>query len=182
MSTLFDLTGEALQLQRLIDHTAADLFSDDPDTAAAAALELEALLQIEAGNRQALLSKADAWCWVIQTLTATAAARREHSRRLADLAAESDARADALQSRLVAALQRVDPDATSWDLPSHKLASRRTTAVELEAGTEAADLPEAFQRIKTSISADRQAIAAALKAGQSVPGAQLVERRSWRLA
>jgi hypothetical protein len=39
MTTLFDLTGEALHLQRQINESAELLFSDDPDEAAAATAE-----------------------------------------------------------------------------------------------------------------------------------------------
>ena len=59
MATLFDLTGEALQLQRQINESAELLFSDDPAEAAAATAELEALIAFESGNRRALESKAD---------------------------------------------------------------------------------------------------------------------------
>ena len=46
MATLFDLTGEALQLQRQINESAELLFSDDPAEAAAATAELEALIAL----------------------------------------------------------------------------------------------------------------------------------------
>ena len=46
MATLFDLTGEALQLQRQINESAELLFSDDPDEVAAATAELEALIAL----------------------------------------------------------------------------------------------------------------------------------------
>jgi hypothetical protein len=38
-----------------------------------------------------------------------------------------------------------------------------------------AALPEAYRVVKTEVSADKKAIAAALKAGEAVPGASLVE-------
>ena len=44
-----------------------------------------------------------------------------------------------------------------------------------------ADLPEQFQRVKTTYSADKTALKAALAAGQEIDGAQLVERRSWTI-
>jgi hypothetical protein len=47
---------------------------------------------------------------------------------------------------------------------------------------EVADLPEEFVRVKTVHSADKTAIAAALKQGQQIEGATLVERRSWKIA
>ena len=164
-----------------IDTTAERLFSDDPAEVADATEALEVLITAEAGNRVALAAKADAWCWVIDQLRAQADARKEHASRLRDLADQAEHRAQALQDQLVTALGRVDPDATKWDLPSHRITSRRTQAVELDPEIEPFDLPQAFQRVKTTCSADRPAIAAALKAGQPVPGARLVDRRSWSI-
>jgi hypothetical protein len=180
-ATLFELTGEARSLHARISVTAESLFSDDPLEVAAATETLEELIAAESGNRAALVAKADAWCWVIDSMRATADTRRQHADRLRALADEADRRAQALQDQLVAALQRVDPDATRWDLPEHKLSSRRSTAVELDADLAPEDLPEQFRRTRTTTSADKTALAAALKAGQEIPGAQLVERRSWRI-
>jgi hypothetical protein len=180
MATLFDLTGEALHLQRQINESAELLFSDDPGEAAAATAELEALIAFESGNRRALESKADAWCWVIDHMRAQAGARAAHAQRLKDLAASAEQQADALQERLIAALQKVAPDETRWELPEHKITSRRSQAVELTA--EIIDLPEEFQRTKTTVSADKTALAAALKKGAQIEGAALVERRSWKIA
>ena len=179
MATLFDLTGEALHLQRQINESAELLFSDDADEVAAATAELEALIAFESGNRRALESKADAWCWVIDHMRAQADARAAHAQRLKDLATSAQQQADALQERLIAALQKVAPDETRWELPEHKITSRKTTAVDLTAM--AWNLPEQFQRVKTTVSADKTALAAALKGGAQIEGAVLVERRSWSI-
>jgi hypothetical protein len=112
-------------------------------------------------------------------MRAQAEARAMHAQRLKDLATSAQQQADALQDRLIAALQKVAPDETRWELPEHKITSRRSQAVELTA--EAIDLPEEFQRTKVTVSADKTAIAAALKQGQQIEGAALVERRSWSI-
>jgi hypothetical protein len=179
MATLFDLTGEALHLQRQINESAELLFSDDPDEAAAATAELEALIAFESDNRKAVEAKADAWCWVIDHMRAQADARAAHAQRLKDLATSAQQQADALQERLIAALQKVAPDETRWELPEHKITSRKTTAVDLTAM--AWNLPEQFQRVKTTVTADKTALAAALKGGAQIEGAALVERRSWSI-
>jgi DNA repair exonuclease SbcCD ATPase subunit len=179
MSTLFDLTGEALHLQRQINESAELLFSDDPDEVAAATMALENLISAESDNRKAVEAKADAWCWVIDHMRAQADARAAHAQRLKDLATSAQQQADALQERLIAALQKVTPDETRWELPEHKITSRRSQALELTA--EAMDLPEQFQRVKTTVSADKTALAAALKGGAQIEGAALVERRSWSI-
>jgi hypothetical protein len=163
MATLFDLTGEALQLQRQINESAELLFSDDPAEAAAATAELEALIAFESGNRRALDAKADAWCWVIDSLRARRDARKARAQSICELAAADEQQADALQDRLIAALQKVAPDETTWELPEHKITSRKSTAVDVECS--AWNLPEQFQRVKTTITADKTALAAALKGG-----------------
>lgn len=181
MTSLYSLTSEALLVQSRIDHAAELLFSDDPAEVAQATADLEALIASEADNRKALEAKADAWCWLIDHLRAQAASQREHSRRLAELAADAEHRAQVLQDRLTDALQRVNPDATSWSLPEHKLTSRRTVSVEIDHDVSPADLPTGLYRVKTTYSADKTAIKAAITAGQQVPGASLVERRSWTI-
>ena len=181
MTSLFDLTGEALALQRRIDGAAEHLFSEDHEEVAAASEILEGLLMAEADNRQALVTKADAWCWVIAALRNTADGRREHADRLALLAKESEIKAQAMQDRLLAVLGRVDPDATTWELREHKLISRKSIAIELDPDISVEDLPQQFQRVRQTITADKAAIKSALQAGQSVEGAQLVERRNWSI-
>jgi hypothetical protein len=180
-TTLFDLTGEALKLQNRINTAAELLFSDDPAEVAEATAELEALISVEADNRKAVEAKADAWCWAIDHIRVQAAARAEHARRLAELAKDAEHQADVLQDRLIGALQRVDPEETTWKLPEHKITSRRVTSVELDPELQPADLPEQFQRVKTTYTADKTALKAALAAGQAIDGASLVERRSWTI-
>lgn len=181
MATLFELTGEALTLQRQIDSTAEFLFSDDPAEVAVATAALEALINVEFDNRKAVEAKADAWCWVIDQLRAEAAARAAHAQRLKDLATAAEHQADALQDRLISALQKVDADATRWELPSHKITSRFTASVQLDPDVEPASLPEPFQRVKTTYSADKTALASALKSGVKIDGVALVHRRSWSI-
>jgi hypothetical protein len=179
-TTLFDLSSEAAALARRIDEAATDLLSDDPDEAAAAGVLLELLLQAEEDNRDALLAKADSYCWVINTIVARGQARLEHARRLKALAERDASAAEDLKDRLISALLRSDPAAVRFDLPRHHISSRKTTAVELD--VEPIDLPEEFQRRKITIEADKTALKDAIKAGVIVDGCQLVERRSWKLS
>jgi hypothetical protein len=182
MASLFELTGDALRLQQQIDAAAADLFSDDPAAVAEATATLESLISAESDNRKAVEAKADAWCWVIDHLRAQAITRAAHAQRLKDLAAAAEQQADALQDRLVTALGRVDPDRTKWELPEHTLTSRKVTSVELDADVAPTDLPDQFQRVKTTYTADKTAIKAALALGAQIKGCELVERRSWKIA
>ncbi len=201
MTSLFDLTGDALRLQRQIDAAAQGLFSDDPAEVAEATATLEALIDAESQTRDELEDKADAWCWVIDELRARAEAQKSHAKRLASLAQEASQRADVLQDRLVAALQRINPDATSYKLPEHKITSRKSTAVEIDPDLDAKKLASELQRVtyevnKTAVKdliqlaiakatagleGDEAAKAAAVAAVSAVPGVSLVERRSWTI-
>lgn len=55
---------------------------------------------------------------------------------------------------------------------TYTLTTRKTTSVNV---ADVDVLPEAYRVTKTEVSPDRKAIAAALKAGEAVPGASLVE-------
>jgi hypothetical protein len=179
--SLFDLTSDALKLHNQIQDIAELLFGEDAAEVEEATSRLEQLITLETDNRKALEKKADAWCWVIDTIRARSAAQAEHAQRLKALAVEADRQADTLQARLVKALGKVDPDATKWELPQHKLTSRRSTAVDLDPDCDVMEMPEEYRRSKTTWSADKTAIKAALVAGTKVDGAQLVERRSWTI-
>jgi hypothetical protein len=178
-TNLFSLTSQALKLQARIDAAAENLFSDSDAEVVAAHQELELLITSEAENRSELDAKADAWCWVIDGMRARAAAQSEHAKRLAALAKEAEQRADTLQDRLIYALSMVDPDATSWKLPEHKISSRASTSVILDPDLDPADLSPEYQRLK--VEANKTAIKEALAAGKEIPGAELHSRRTWRI-
>jgi hypothetical protein len=115
---------------------------------------------------------------VIEHLRGQAAYRQQHAKRLTELARSDAGRADALEDSLVLVLMRLQPSATRFSFPNHELSSRKSQAVEIE--NEALLDPE-WLSVKTTFSADKAAIKAALKAGQQITGAQLVSRRSWRI-
>jgi hypothetical protein len=178
-TTLYDLTGDALRLQQQIDEAAADLFSDDPAVVAAATATLEGLISAESDNKAAILAKADAWCWVIDSLRARHAARKARADALRELAAADEQQADALQDRLIQALQKAIPDETSYQLPEHKITSRKTTVLELDPELEPLDLWDRYQRTKVEF--DKPAIKTDLKNGHFIGGCSLVERLSWSI-
>ncbi|MEB3353866.1 MAG: siphovirus Gp157 family protein [Cyanobacteriota bacterium] len=177
-TTLWQLGIEAQGLTSRIAQLAEQLDSDAPDLQAAAIAELEATLLAEAGNREALEAKADATCWVIEHLRAQGAYRQQQAKRLSELGSKDGARADRLEASLLTVLTHLQPAATRFSLPHHELTSRRSQAVVIEA-PELLD-PE-WLAVKTTAQPDKTAIKAALKAGRLIDGAQLVERRSWRI-
>jgi len=176
--SLWQLGIEAQELTTAIGQLAEQLEADDDDSRAQALAELEAALLAEESNKQALAAKAAATCWVIEHLRGQAAYRQQQAKRLSDLARSDAGRADALEDSLVLVLMRLQPSATRFSFPNHELSSRKSQAVEIE--NEALLDPE-WLSVKTTFSADKAAIKAALKAGQQITGAQLVSRRSWRI-
>ena len=179
--SLYGLALEQQGLQQEISALAERLHSDDAADMADAVVELEAVLLEQEQGREALLSKADAYCWVIDQLRGQAAYRRQQAQRLADLAAQDEHKAERLQDTLVRVLTALEPDQTKFELPEHRISSRRSQAVELDPEVEPFDLPQTYQRCKTTVSVDKTALARDLKAGAEVPGARLVERRSWKI-
>jgi hypothetical protein len=177
-TTLWQLGIEAQELMARISQLAEQLDSEDPLLQAEAIAELEAALSAEDGHRQALEAKADATCWVIEHLRAQGAYRSHQAKRLTELSARDGAKADRLEASLLAVLTRLQPGATRFSLPHHELSSRRSQAVVIEA-PELLD-PE-WLAVKTTSQPDKAAIKAALKAGRLIEGAELVERRSWRI-
>ena len=107
-----------------------------------------------------------------------AKARADEATRLALLAKADHAAADGMEARLIAALTKAFPAETRFELPNHLITSRRGEAVEITC--DPVDLPEGCQRVK--VEPDRTAIKAAIKAGETVPGCELVQRRSWKLS
>ena len=175
---LWQLGIENQELTSRVARLAEQLDSDDEETRSQAIGELEAALLQEEGHRQALDSKADSYCWVIEHLRGQAAYRQQQAKRLTELSRSDASRADALEDSLVLVLTRLQPTATRFSFPNHELSSRKSQAVEIE--NEALLDPE-WLSVKTTFSADKTAIKAALKAGQQITGAQLISRRSWRI-
>ena len=176
--SLWQLGIEAQELTTTIGQLAQLLEADDDDTRSQALAELEATLLAEAHNKAALAAKADATCWVIEHLRGQAAYRQQQAKRLSALATGDTNRAAALEDSLVLVLTRLEPTATRFSFPNHELRSTRSQAVEI--ADEAALAPE-WLTVKTTTQPDKTAIKAAIKAGQQVPGAQLLTRRSWRI-
>ena len=176
--SLWQLGIEAQELTTAIGQLAEQLEADDDDIRRQVLAELEAALLAEEGNKQALAAKADATCWVIEHLRGQAAYRQQQAKRLTDLARSDAGRADALEESLVLVLTRLQPQATRFSFPNHELTSRRSQAVEID--DEQALAPE-WLTVKTTTQPDKAAIKQALKAGQQIPGAQLLSHRSWRI-
>jgi hypothetical protein len=176
--SLWQLGIEAQELTAAIGQLAEQLEADDEESRAQALAELEAALLAEEGNKKALAAKADATCWVIEHLRGQAAYRQQQAKRLTELSRSDADRADALEDSLVLVLTRLQPAATRFSFPNHELTSRKSQAVEID---DEDALPSEWLTIKTTSQPDKAAIKEALKAGQQIPGVELVSRRSWRI-
>jgi hypothetical protein len=75
-------------------------------------------------------------------------------------------------------LTQLQPSATRFSFPNHELSSRKSSAVVI-ADEQALD--PAWLAVTTTTKPDKAAIKEALKAGQQIPGAQLLSRRTWRI-
>ena len=175
---LWQLGIENQELTTRVARLAEQLDSDDEETRSQAISELEAALLQEEGHRQALDSKADSYCWVIEHLRGQAAYRQQQAKRLVELARSEESRANALEESLVLVLTKLQPSATRFSFPHHELTSRKSQAVEIDNED---SLPPEWLAHKTTSQPDKAAIKEALKAGHSIPGAQLISRRSWRI-
>ena len=176
--SLWQLGSEAQELTTAISQLAEQLEADYADSRAQALAELEAALLAEEGNKAALAAKADATCWVIEHLRGQATYRQQQAKRLADLARSDAGRADALEESLVFVLTQLQPAATRFSFPDHELSSRKSQAAVI-------DDEQAFDAewltFSTTSKPDNNAIKEALKAGRQITGAQLLNRRSWRI-
>lgn len=181
IGNIYELASETLRLQQLILDCAEDLDNEDEASRDGAVYELERLLADEEATGRDLRDKADAWCFAIRSIRAQSELRKAEATRLRELAAADEARADRLESKLFEVLSKVDPAATRWDLPYHPLRSRKVVAVEIDPDLVPTSFPEEFQRQVHRFEFNRQAMKKALEAGQELPGAKLVERRSWRI-
>jgi len=165
-------------LAAFIEELVPNLYGDDPEEAAIAVKDLEDLLLREASNREAFQRKADSYCYVISQLKGQAEWRCKEAERLEALASDDLQRAKRLEDLLIRVLTSLAPDETSFELPSHRITSRKSEAVEID---EDADLPEPYWTEKSTRTPNKTSIKQAIRAGASWPGVRVVERRSWRI-
>ena len=190
------LEGENRWIQQLADRL---LGGDESDEQQAVA-DLEEALAAEEGQREALQRKADATCWVIERLRAEADYHQLQGRRFSALSRSEASRADALERTLLLVLTRLEPGARSFQLKDHRITSRLSDAVEVHSSealppelltvtsSTSPDKASIKQRIKAAIAAaiaglaGEEASRVALEVGATaVPGARLIQRRSWSI-
>jgi hypothetical protein len=126
-----------------------------------------------AGLDAALEDKAEDYAAMIQSLTLRADARKAEAARMRQLADTDAALADRLKQRLKEAMEATGK--LKLDTPRFKLAVAGNGGKQpLEVAVEASALPEQFQAV--AVTANKDAIRAALEAGNEVPGCTLLPR------
>ena len=84
----------------------------------------------------------------------------------------------ALEESLIFVLTQLQPAATRFSFPDHELTSRKSQAVVID---DERALDAEWLTFSTTSKPDKNAIKEALKAGRQITGAQLLNRRSWRI-
>jgi homoserine dehydrogenase len=154
MANLYEITREALEL--------ASLLETEELTP-----ELEQMLVI---NQEQLQTKAGNYAKVIANIQSDSDAIDQEIKRLKAMK-DSKERAitrlkDALrEAMLVSAIDKIES-------PLFKLSLRRSEAVEVPV---VESLPKFYQNVKTVVTADKVAIKEAIKKGENVFGARIIE-------
>lgn len=170
MSTLYEIQTQYRELMAEMEQILAD---PNPDTLDADMAHLNELMAI---NAQEFQAKGDAYVAVIREKEARAEALREEAHRMTELAKREEATAEYLKGRLFAAMQ--EQGINSADLPHFRLSLRKSQAVEV---LDRDALPPGYVRVKTVSEPDKTALKVALKQGQAIPGAVLVDRQSLQI-
>lgn len=176
--SLYELAAEAQSIEGKIAIAADLLGSDDPDQIEQATALLESYLAEEEANTTALLSKADNICHVIDSLSAKASFRAAEAKRLAELAAADERRAERLKANMLRVLGVLRPGERKFSLPLHELTSRSSESIEIE---DPDLIPEDLFRTTVRREPDKTQIKAAIKGGVTVPGASLVRKTTWHI-
>lgn len=165
------IDGELALAAELLD-------TDDPAQEQTAIALIEQYLEAAQHTKSALADKADNICRYIDHLQAVAQFRKDQAKRLADLAAADQRRAQSLTDYMLKVLTGLHPTESKFSLPTHELRSRRSESVEID---DEGLIPDDMFRTKTTREPDKASIKAALKAGQQIAGARLITRTNWSI-
>lgn len=190
------------------------LSAEDPEERQQGEELIAALLEAAGETSDALVTKSDQLLEMAQWLQARAAHLKATAKQRLEAAAREEDAADALVARVAVVLHFRNPGQTTFALPEHKLASRKTTSVEV---TDLAAIPDRYAGVEVKVRVpatgqvtnhevliaalfeclteqgcpgevlfdkkpDKKLIAQVLKAKGDVPGTELKEGRSWRIA
>lgn len=114
--------------------------------------------------------KVDAFAGFIREQAARAEFLKAEAQRIAAKGRAIERKIDGLKSHYLRIMQAHGLSRVAG--ATYTLSTRKSSRVDVP---DVAALPDAYKVTKTEVSPDRKAIAAALKAGEAVPGASLVE-------
>ncbi len=154
MANLYEITRDALELASLLETEELT-----PELEQALVINQEQL-QAKAGNYAKVIANIQSDADAIETEIKRLKAMKESKERA--ITRLKDAVRDAM---LVSSIDKIES-------PLFKLALRRSEAVEVDM-VEA--LPNAYQNVKNVVTADKIAIKEAIKRGENVYGARLIE-------
>lgn len=143
----------------------------------------EALIQQYFAAKGQLETKADNYCYVIQSVLRERAlfrkeqAKREYERLVA-LAEADERKAQRMENLLIDVLTKLEPGQTRFELPRYRISARSSVSVEI---TDEDLIPEDMLRVKTTTAPDKALIKQAIKEGQEIPGAQLKTNTNWTI-
>lgn len=115
-------------------------------------------------------NKVDAFAGFIREQAARAEFLKTEAQRIAAKGRAIERRLDGLKTHYLHIMQAHGLSRVAG--ATYTLSTRKSSRVDVP---DVAALPDAYKVTKTEVSPDRKAIAAALKAGEAVPGASLVE-------
>ncbi len=164
--TLFDLTTEMIELDRLLE----DLGGDVTDEQVEAAID-----QALSGNDAALRRKLDGYVTLVAEYDARAEFLKAEAARLTAMARAKESHADRLRASLKQFFERTGKDRFETD---HFLISLRAAGGKqaLRVTCDPEQLPEEFRVTLVSYKPDQTAIRAALAEGRELVFASLEER------
>lgn len=179
--SLYSLGIQAQDIAGEIALAAELLESDDPEEQQAAVDLIEHFLEAADHTQSLLMEKSDKIAYYIEILRAQSSFRKQQAKRLADLAAADERRADKLLSYMTGVLSRLQPAKTKYSLPTHELTSRAVNDKVEVLDEELIPDDLMVETVKVTRKPDKDAIKAAIRQGREVVGAKLVSYRSWTL-
>ena len=159
-----------------IDHGLAEAFEKaiDPETGEIIDEEAWATLEALQMAREDKLENVALW---VKDLNAEAAAVREEEKNLAKRRQSAEKKAESLKGYLAYALN----GAERFKAAKVAISWRRSETVELLEGVDPVTLPLEYQRVKVSVEPDKTKLKDALKAGEEIPGVELVEKQNLQI-
>lgn len=164
------LAWRAAQIPAEIERTLSDAIDENGEI-----VNEVALAKLESLTREKTVALTDLGSFVKEDLDVKIAHMQD---MMAQLAAQL-ARYEKAKSVCLNVIGQLLPIGDKAETPFVKLSWRKSEAVVFEGAAEL--LPAKFQRVKTTVDADKKAIKAAIESGEEVSGAKIETRHSLQI-